>query len=416
MFYHLRFGLTNRVAKTDKLVKQLSSNIKPEKESLMANKTTNIGIREAGRSDLISLYGLANHHPLDSPIIDTCLSRPLKSSGTRGLATPVHRSTSLLLGLLIFTLALLSTGCTSKSDVEVLKLAHSLDSSHPVHKGMVYMAERLDKLSGGKMRIDIYANGQLGTERELIELLQIGSLAMTKVSASPLESFVPEIQIFGIPYVFRDDDHFWKVLNGGIGKQLLDGPKAFKLKGLGYYDAGSRSFYTTKVPIHKPSDLRGLKIRVQESRTAMAMVQALGGAATPISWGELYTALQQGIVDGAENNPPSLYISRQHEVSKYYSLDEHTAVPDVLLISVRVWESLTPHQQAWLRTAVDESVLYQRKLWAEFSAESLKAIEDAGVTIIYPDKAPFRAAVADFHRTYDGTPTGELLKKIQSIQ
>ncbi|HEX7025832.1 MAG TPA: TRAP transporter substrate-binding protein [Gammaproteobacteria bacterium] len=317
---------------------------------------------------------------------------------------------------LLLVPALLATGCASKSDVEVLKLAHALDTTHPVHKGMVYMAERLEELSGGKMRIDIYANGQLGNERELIELLQIGSLAMTKVSASPLESFVPEIQIFGIPYVFRDEEHFWKVLNGEIGKQLLDGPKAFKLKGLGYYDAGSRSFYTTKIPVHTPADLKGLKIRVQESRTAMAMVQALGGAATPISWGELYTALQQGVVDGAENNPPSLYISRQHEVSKYYSLDEHTAVPDVLIISLRVWESLTPQQQQWLQTAVDESVLYQRKLWAEFSAESLKAIEDSGVTIIYPDKAPFRAAVAEFHRTYDGTPTGELLKKIQSIQ
>lgn len=320
-----------------------------------------------------------------------------------------------MLSLLLLALALLS-GCTNKGEVEVLKLAHSLDSTHPVHKGMVYMADRLDELSGGKMRIDIYANGQLGGERELIELIQIGSLAMTKVSASPLESFVPEIEIFGIPYVFRDEEHFWKVLNGEIGKQLLDGPKAFKLKGLGYYDAGSRSFYTTKVPVYKPGDLQGLKIRVQESRTAMAMVHALGGAATPISWGELYTSLQQGVVDGAENNPPSLYISRQYEVSKYYSLDEHTAVPDVLLISLRVWDSLTTQQQQWLQAAVDESVLYQRKLWAEFSAESLKTIEDSGVTIIYPDKAPFRAAVADFHRTYDGTPTGALLKKIQSIQ
>jgi tripartite ATP-independent transporter DctP family solute receptor len=298
----------------------------------------------------------------------------------------------------------------------VIKLAHVLDTGHPVHQGMAHMAERLEELSEGKMRMDIYASGQLGGERELIELLQIGTLGMTKVSASPLENFVPAVQIFGIPYVFRDENHFWTVLNGPIGKELLDGPKPFKLKGMGYYDAGWRSFYTTKVAVNQPSDLKGLKIRVQESRTAIEMVKALGGSATPISWGELYTSLQQGVVDGAENNPPSLFISRQYEVSKYYSLDEHTAVPDVLLISLRVWESLTPQQQEWLQTAVDDSVVYQRKLWKEFTEESLQKMEKSGLVIIHPDKALFREAVAPFHRTYDGTPTGDLLKQIESIE
>lgn len=325
------------------------------------------------------------------------------------------RTCSIRWGIIAVAL-LLSTGCAIEQDVVVIKLAHALDTGHPVHKGMAHMAERLEELSDGKMRMDIYANGQLGGERELVELLQIGTLGMTKVSASVLENFAPVVQIFGIPYVFRDEDHLWTVLNGEIGKQLLDGPIPFRLKGLGYYDAGWRSFYTTKVPIHQPSDLRGLKIRVQESYTAIAMVRALGGSATPVSWGELYTALQQGVVDGAENNPPSLYISRQFEVSKYYSLDEHTAVPDVLLISLRVWESLTPQQQEWLQTAVDDSVVYQREIWNEFSDEVMKTMEDSGVIITRPDKAPFREAVAEFHRSYDGTPTGDLLKEILSIE
>lgn len=321
-----------------------------------------------------------------------------------------------LLSIVALAAALAVAGCGVREDTTVLKLAHSLDVGHPVHKGMVFMAKRVDELSGGAMRVDIYPGGQLGGERELIELLQIGSLAMTKVSASPLESFVPQMQIFGIPYVFRDEDHYWKVLNGEIGRRLLDGPTPYNLKGLCYYDAGSRSFYTTKVPIHKPSDLNGLKIRVQMSRTSIAMVNALGGSATPIDWGELYTALQQGVVDGAENNPPSLYISRQYEVSKYYSLDEHTAVPDVLLISTRVWDSLTPREQQWLQQAVDESVDYQRRVWAEFSQQALEEIEASGVEIIYPDKEPFREAVAEFHRSYEGTPTGELLKEIAAIE
>ena len=314
------------------------------------------------------------------------------------------------------SIIVLTAGCSSKSDVKTLKLGHALDVNHPVHKGMVYMADRLAELSGGKMKIDIYPGGQLGAERELIELLQIGSLAMTKVSASPLESFAPEVSVFGIPYVFRNNDHLWNVLNGDIGGRLLGTLESVKLKGLCYYDAGSRSFYTTEKAIHTPKDLQGLKIRVQKSRTSVEMIKALGGSATPIAWGELYTALQQGVVDGAENNPPSLYISKQYEPSKYYTLDEHTSVPDVLLMSLKIWQGLTPEQQGWLQQAVDESVEFQRSEWQKFSDHALSEIEKSGVQIIHPDKEPFRQAVANFHKSFDGTPTGELLKEIAAVE
>jgi len=310
-----------------------------------------------------------------------------------------------------FYLALLAS-CSTQQDVKVLKLAHGLDVNHPVHKAMIYMAEKLAEKSNGKMQVDIYPSGQLGAERELIELLQIGSLAMTKVSASPMESFVPEMKIFSIPYVFRNNEHFWNVLNGPIGQRLLLTGQDYFLRGLCYYDAGSRSFYTKKVLVNSPADLRGLKIRVMKSLTAVKMVQALGGAATPISWGELYTALQQGVVDGAENNPPSFYLSKHYEVCKNYSLDEHTSVPDILLISTRVWESLTNDQQSWLQEAVDESVIYQRKLWSEASAKALLEVEKAGVHIIRPDKRPFREAVIEMHEAYRGTPIFSLLEEI----
>lgn len=311
----------------------------------------------------------------------------------------------------IITILLLS-GCSQEEDVVVLRLGHALDTSHVVHKGMVYMGERLEYYSGGKMRIDIYPSGQLGSERELVELLQIGSLAMTKVSSSPLESFVPEMKIFSLPYVFRDREHFWRVLNSEIGRDLLLSTERVRLRGLGYYDAGSRSFYTTKVPIHRPADLKGLKIRVQKSQTSVDMINAMGGAATPISWGELYTSLQQGVVDGAENNPPSLYLSKQYEVSRYYTLDEHTSVPDILLISHHVWNNLTPRQQEWVQKAADDSVEYQKQLWQEASDEALAAIEASGIEIIYPDKQPFIDVVAEMKAGYEGTPIGDLLKQI----
>jgi len=318
--------------------------------------------------------------------------------------------------LLLIAAVLILFNCKSKTSVKVLKLAHSLDVTHPVHKGMEFMAQKVDDKSSGKMRVDIYPGGQLGNERELIELLQIGSLAMTKVSTAPLEAFVPKMIIFGIPYVFRDDEHRWKVLNGEIGKKLLLSGEPFFLRGMCYYDAGSRSFYTKEKPVVTPADLHGYKIRVMKSITSMNMVKTLGGSATPIPWGELYTSLQQGVVDGAENNPPSFYLSKHYEVCKYYSLDEHTAVPDILIMSTVVWNSLTDREQEWLQSAVDESVGYQKKLWKEASDNALSEVQKAGVQVIYPDKTPFQEAVKEMHESYRSTEIFDLIQQITEIE
>ncbi|MDZ7372952.1 MAG: TRAP transporter substrate-binding protein [candidate division KSB1 bacterium] len=314
-------------------------------------------------------------------------------------------------------LAVLNLGCGGGGQkVTVLKLAHGLDITHPVHKAMVYMAERVQEKSGGRLRIDIYPNEQLGSERECIEQLQFGSLAMTKTSSSPLESFIPELAVYGLPYVFRDAEHAWKVWNGEIGKRLLAAGEKVGLKGLCYYDAGARSFYTRNRPIYTPDDLKGLKIRVQKSNVALRMIQVFGASATPIDWGELYTSLQQGVVDGAENNPPSFYTSRHYEICKYYTLDEHTRVPDVLLISTAVWKKLSPEFQQILQEAADESVPYQRQLWDEMVQRSLEEVKKAGVQIIIPDKEPFRQRAAAMYREYEGTEIGKLAKEIQAIQ
>jgi tripartite ATP-independent transporter DctP family solute receptor len=310
----------------------------------------------------------------------------------------------------------LASGCGSRSNTRVLKLGHGLDVGHPVHLAMVHMVDQVAALSGGQMRIDIYPGGQLGEERELIEMLQIGSLAMTKVSASPLESFVPEMKVFSVPYVFRSQAHLWRVLEGEIGRGLLRAGEPFYLRGLCYYDAGPRSFYTRGRAVRTPADLDGLKIRVQKSITSTRMVQALGGSATPIDWGELYSALQQGVVDGAENNPPSFYLSRHYEVCRYYTLDEHTWVPDILLISTRVWERLSPQEKIWLDAAVVASVVEQRRLWKEASLEALAAVEQAGVEIIRPDIEPFREAVQPLHETYRGTPIWDLIRSIDRVR
>jgi tripartite ATP-independent transporter DctP family solute receptor len=326
------------------------------------------------------------------------------------------RSPRLLCVLAAVATFSLLTACTRQDDAVVLKLAHVLDTGHSVHKGMVYMAERLEEYSGGTMRIDIYPSGQLGAERDTVELVQIGSLAMTKVSAAPLEAFVPAMQVFSIPYVFRSREHYFKALDSAIGKELLESVEVARLRGMGYYDSGSRSFYMVDHPVTTPDDLAGQKIRVMKSQTAVKMVNALGGSATPISWGELYTALQQGVVDGAENNPPSFYLSGHYEVCKYYALNEHTAVPDMLLMSSRIWHSLTAQQQQWLQQAVDDSVAYQRELWKASTEEALAAVQAAGVTVSYPDKQPFMAAVAEMKASYDGTEIGRLIRAIEAVE
>jgi tripartite ATP-independent transporter DctP family solute receptor len=300
-------------------------------------------------------------------------------------------------------------------EIRVLRLAHSLSPRHPVHLTLEYMAKRVEEKSGGRLRIEIFPNEQLGSEKEQIEALQIGYMSMTKTSTAPMEGFVPQIKIFGIPYLFRDSEHFWKVALGPIGKKLLEAGASVGLKGLCYYDAGARSFYAKK-PIYSPADLKGLKVRVMQSIMSMEMVETMGGAPTPIAWGELYTSLDQGVVDAAENNPPSFETSRHFEVCRYYSLDEHMRVPDMLVISTRVWNSLTPEQQQILQEAVDESVVYNRKLWAEAEQASLKAVREAGVTVIEPDKTLFQEAVKPMWERYKGTEIGDLIEQIQEIR
>ena len=317
----------------------------------------------------------------------------------------------------IFFLVLfcLANSCSQNKNATIIKLAHSLDVTHPVHKAMVYMSNRVKERSGGKMIVDIYPGGQLGNERELIELLQIGSLAMTKVSTAPLEGFIPDMKIFGMPYLFENDEHRWSVLNGKIGRELLQSGESYFLRGMCYYDAGSRSFYTKDKPINTPSNLEGLKIRVQKSQTSINMVKSLGGAATPIPWGELYTSLQQGVVDGAENNPPSFYLSKHYEVCKFLSLDEHTSIPDVLIMSTFVWNSLTKVEKNWLQTSIDESVDYQRNLWKIATQKALKNIQDAGVKVIYPDKNSFQKLVQSMYENYRDEPFYRLIKQIREM-
>jgi len=289
--------------------------------------------------------------------------------------------------ILFLFIGLLS--CKKESDTKILNLAHNLPQSHPVHQGILAFQKSLAEKSAGKLKIKIFPDGQLGSEREALELLQIGSVAITKVSAATMSNFVPDYNVLGIPYLFRDKEHYFDVLEGDIGKALLEKGSKYWLRGLCFYDAGSRSFYTKNKAIRTPEDLKGLKIRVMNNQTSINMVNALGGSATPMAYGELYTAIQQGVVDGAENNPPSFVSSNHFEVSKYYTLDEHSSIPDVVLIGTKYWEKLSEQEKIWLQEAADESAQAQKKYWAASVAASMQKLKEAGVEVIHPKKSLF---------------------------
>jgi tripartite ATP-independent transporter DctP family solute receptor len=319
--------------------------------------------------------------------------------------------------LIIFVLLLSFISCDQIKSTKIIRLGHGLNTGHSVHQGMVFFGEKLQEISGGKFKVQIYPSQQLGTERQCLELLQIGSLDMTKVSAGVLENFSPSIKVFGLPYLFRDKEHAFRVLDGPVGEELLNGTEKYWLKGLGYYDSGSRSFYTIDKPIEHPNDLKGLKIRVMESQTAIDMVKSFGGSPTPISWGELYTALQQGVVDGAENNPPSFYLSRHYEVCKYYIIDEHTVLPDVVLMSTHFWNDLSNQDQEWIQKAMDLSVVEQRRLWLKSEIESLEAVKAAGVKVSYPNKSNFAEISSSVSDQYAQDPLiKSFIDKIKNTQ
>ncbi len=306
-----------------------------------------------------------------------------------------------------------STGSRTKV---VLKLGHGLDVSHPVHKAMEFMNERLGELSSGTVEIDIYPSSVLGSEVQCIEQLQNGSLAMTKTSTASVENFLPEMSVFGLPYLFRGEEHYWAVLTSDIGKELLEAMQAKNLRGLCYYDSGSRNFYTKDKPILTPDDLKGLKIRVMNSRTAMDMVKALGAAPTPIAWGELYTALAQGAVDGAENNPPSFTTNKHYEICRHFSLDGHTMVPDVLIIGTKTWQGLDPQVQKWVQQAADESSVFQRKLWKEKTIQSLEEAKADGVTIYEVDKSLFAEKVKPMYDAIENEKVKDLVVRMRKVK
>ncbi len=326
--------------------------------------------------------------------------------------------TAGILGVFAATALLVGCGSSSQAPVQkkeiVFKAADNQPDDYPTVLGLKKMAQLLDERTQGRIKMQVYSGGQLGGEKETIEMTQMGTIAISRVNSAPLASFSPNMGVLSMPFLFRDATHFWKVLDGDIGKNMLKEMEKSNLIGLAYYDSGARSFYTKNKPINSPADAQGQKIRVQQSKIFVDMVNALGASATAMGYGEVYSGLQTGIIDGAENNPPSLWSAKHYEVCKYFSLDEHAMVPEVVIMSKKVWDTLSPEDQKIVMQAAIDSGVFQKQVWADYTTKSINELKNKGVIISTPDKAPFRKAVEPMYNNYPEYK--DVIAQIQAVQ
>ncbi len=299
-----------------------------------------------------------------------------------------------------------------------MKLANNLAEDHPTSQALAFFKDKVEADSNRGIRVQLFNNATLGNEPEVVQQLKNGAVEMSRFSSSTLENFEPIFKVFALPYLFTSKDNFYEVMSGPIADGLYESTKESGYIGLTFYDSGSRSFYTKYKAIEKPEDLNGQKLRVMDSQTAIKMVTMMGGIPTPMSYGEIYGALQQGVIDGAENNITALTLGRHGEVVKFYSMDEHNMIPDILVIATRVWDKMTPEQQKIVKDAAVASTVHHRDLWIKAEQDALTlAQEKLGVAVNQVDKQPFIDITRPLYDEYTSDPAiKEIVDAIRATQ
>ena len=284
-------------------------------------------------------------------------------------------------------------GGQARAQGVVFRAADVHPDGYPTIEGMKRMGSLLQERTSGRLRIQVFHSRQLGDEKDTLEQTRFGVIDMTRVNTAPLNNLVPETLVAGLPFLFRDTQHMQKVMDGPIGADIGRATEPHGLVTLCYYDSGARNFYTRSRIARTPDDLKGQKIRVQQSDMWVALMRAFGANATPLPYGEVYSALQTGVVDGAENNFPSYLTSRHFEVAKHLSLTEHSLTPEILAMSKRSFDRLSAADKDVVKQAAVESVPHMRSLWVAMEVEARKQVEAAGVTIVQADKPAFARLV-----------------------
>lgn len=287
----------------------------------------------------------------------------------------------------------------------VFRYAENQPQDYPTTQAAIKFAELVAEKTNGRIKIEVYHGAQLGDEKSVLEQMQFGAIDFTRVSASPLAEFDPELNVLQLPFLYRDNEHMWKVLEGEIGDEFKNGLGDSGLVGLSWYDAGARNIYNSKREIKTLEDMKGLSIRVQENELMMDMISALGANPTPMTYGEVYSGLQTGTIDGAENNWPSYESTSHYEVAKFYCLDEHTRVPELQLASKMTMEKLSEEDQQIIRECALESAAVERELWVEREQASEEKVKAAGsvITELTPEeKQKFQDACKPLYEKFAG--------------
>ncbi|MER9594530.1 MULTISPECIES: TRAP transporter substrate-binding protein [unclassified Mesorhizobium] len=304
---------------------------------------------------------------------------------------------SRLAGATLLAAALMAGSASAQT---VLRSSDTHPDGYPTVEAVKYFGELVKERTAGRYVVELYPSAQLGEEKDTIEQVRTGVIDLNRVSMAPFNGLIPETTIPSLPYIFRSEDHMHKVMDGAIGDQIAAAFDQVGLVLLAFYDGGSRSFYNSKKPINSVADMAGMKFRVIQSDIFVDMVAALGANATPMPYGEVYSAIETGVIDGAENNFPSYDTAKHAEVAKYYSLDEHTMVPEAFVMAKSSWDKLTPEDQAIFKAAAKESVAKQRELWTAKVKESRAKVEAAGSQITTPDKQPFIDAMGPVYEKH----------------
>lgn len=303
------------------------------------------------------------------------------------------------------------------ASAQTLRSADIHPDGYPTVDAVKYLGELMEQRTGGRIKIQVFNNAQLGAEKDTIEQTRFGVIDMNRVNTAPFNNLVPETQVLGLPFLFRSVDHMHKVVDGPIGDEILKAFEPHGLVGLAFYDSGARSFYTTKKAIRSIDDMKGLKIRVQQSDLWIAMMQAFGANPTPMPMGEVYSSLETGVVDGAENNWPSYESARHYEIAKNYTLTEHSLNPEILVMSKISWDKLTPEDQKIFRQAAKDSVVKMRELWTAREKSSEAKVRAGGANVIKVNKDEFSAVMKPVYDKFVTDPKQKaLLEQIQAVK
>lgn len=321
--------------------------------------------------------------------------------------------------IILAMLTALSISASAESPEIVLRLAETQTETYPATMGAIEFARLVNERSEGRIKIECYTGGQLGgDEQAIIEQVQFGAIDLTRVNLAPMTEFAPILNLFQMPFLFENSEHMYKVIDSELGQQMLDSVENSNFVGLALYEAGTRNFYNSVRPITCLDDIKGLKLRTTQSQLIIDMVEALGAVPTPMAFGEVYSSLQTGVIDGAENNWVSYDQNSHFEVAKYLTLDAHTAPPEILIMSKMSFERLSPEDQQLIRQAAKDSLLYEREQYGIVEQASIDKVTADGTGVEVSEltnRAEFEEAVAPLYEVYAADYMSEL-EQIQKMK